>query len=70
MSKIEIKITRGVNMSNGEVEIDGEKDYEVYVSVDEGVPDRYGHTDGGSGEEFELSDDERDRVRDLWERLK
>jgi hypothetical protein len=69
MAKVEIKITRNVNMSNGGIEIDGERDYEVTVAVDEGVVARYGYTDGGNGYEFTLTEDERDRARDAWERL-
>lgn len=64
--RIEITITRGVNMSNGGIEIDGERDYEVTVEIDsDGIADRYGYTDGGAGEEFVLTADEIDRVYDL-----
>ena len=65
--QIQITITRDVNMSNGGIEIDGEKDYDVYVAVEEGVVDQYGYTDQGNGYEFKLTDDEREQVRDLWE---
>ncbi len=69
MTKVLLTITRDVNMSNGGIEIDGEKDFDVTVDVSEGVPDHYGYTEQGRGEEFKLTDDERERVRDMWERI-
>lgn len=60
--RIEITITRDVNMSNGGIEIDGERDYDVVIDMADGVADRYGYTDGGEGEEFELTSSEIDRA--------
>ena len=55
--KVEITIERG------------EKDIDVFVEVDEGVPSRYAHDALKSNWLYDLTDEERDRAREVWEKL-
>ncbi len=64
--RIALKITRPVlDHATGE---EVSTDIDVVVLVDEGVPGMYGYDDSDDYR-WPLTDDERDRARDAWERL-